>query len=239
MFRPKKTKQNDAESQPAANATQATGTAAPVSAGNAVAPTSTDTTQAVAAAVPPPTSLTPVEIDRLKSEAAQAAEWKDKCLRTAADFDNFRKRAAREKIETSKYATQQLLGRLLPTIDHFEAALQHADTAAGSATAQSLVDGLKMTLGQLHAVLREAGVEVVNAEGQPFDPQLHEAVQHVASDAHPAGNVIQQLRKGYKLSDRLLRPATVVVSKGKPESPEQGPAGKPGDANTSTKPNAT
>ena len=237
MFRPKKTKQNDAESQPAANAVPAT--AAPVSPGNAAAPASTGTAQAAAAAVPPPPSLTPAEIEKLKSDAALATEWKDKCLRVAAEFDNFRKRAAREKIETSKYATQQLLGRLLPTIDHFEAALQHVDTAAGSATTQSLVDGLKMTLGQLHAVLREAGVEVVNAEGQTFDPQLHEAVQHVESDAHPAGNVIQQLRKGYKLSDRLLRPATVVVSKGKPESPEPGPAGKPGDADTSAKPNET
>ena len=93
-----------------------------------------------------------------------------------------------------------------------------------------------MTLGQLHAVLREAGVEVVNAEGQPFDPQLHEAVQHVESDAHPAGKVIQQLRKGYKLSDRLLRPATVVVSKGKPELPKTDDDGKPGAANH---PNAT
>ena len=225
MFRPKKTKHNEEPSQPGANA-------APSATGNAAATTSPE------AAAPPATTttLTPAEIDKLKGEAAQAAEWKDKCLRIAAELDNFRKRAAREKIETSKYATQQLLGRLLPTIDHFEAALQHADPAAGAGAAQSLVDGLKMALGQLHTVLRDAGVEVVNAEGQHFDPQMHEAVQYIESADHPAGKVIQQLRKGYKLSDRLLRPATVVVSKGKPEPPEAAAGEQPadaGEANTS------
>ena len=226
MFRPKKTKHNEEPSQAGANAApSATGNAAATASPEGVAPPATTTT------------LTPAEIEKLKSEAAQAAEWKDKCLRVAAELDNFRKRAAREKIETSKYATQQLLGRLLPTIDHFEAALQHADPAAGAAV-QSLVDGLKMTLGQLHAVLRDAGVEVVNAEGQHFDPQMHEAVQHIESADHPAGEVIQQLRKGYKLSDRLLRPATVVVSKGKPDSPEAAAGEKPADTSEANTPKA-
>ena len=222
MFRPKKSKHNGTESQPDAGAAPAASAA-----GVAADPAPIET---------PAPSVTPAEIEKLKAEAAQAAEWKDKCLRVAADLDNFRKRAAREKIETSKYATQQLLGRLLPTIDSFEAALLHADPAAGAATVSSLMDGLKMTLAQLHAVLRDAGVEVVNAEGRPFDPQLHEAVQHIESETHPAGNVIQQLRKGYKLSDRLLRPATVVVSKGKPESSESAPAEKPTDAGAAPQP---
>ncbi|MFA5192714.1 MAG: nucleotide exchange factor GrpE [Verrucomicrobiia bacterium] len=219
MFRSQKSKRDHSESQ----------SAAPAPAG---------ATQAPAPATPPPPQLAPADIEKLKADAAQAAEWKDKCLRVAADLDNFRKRAAREKIETSKYATQQLLARLLPTIDSFEAALQHADPAGGSAAVQSLIDGLKMTLAQLHSVLRDAGVEVVNAEGQHFDPQLHEAVQHIESEAHPAGKVIQQLRKGYKLSDRLLRPATVVVSKGKPELPEPAPAEKSADAGATTPPSA-
>jgi molecular chaperone GrpE len=224
MFRSKKTKHDDAEPQPGAQPAPATDAAAPVA-------------PPPPAAAPESPSLTPAEIEKLKSDAAQAAEWKDKCLRTAADFDNFRKRAAREKIETSKYATQQLLGRLLPTIDNFEAALQHADPAGGAAAMQPLIDGLKMTLAQLHSVLREAGVEVVNAEGQHFDPQWHEAVQHIESE-HPAGKVIQQLRKGYKLSDRLLRPATVVVSKGQPEPAQPAPAEKPADANAAAQPGA-
>jgi molecular chaperone GrpE len=223
MFRSKKTKHNDAESQAAAQPAPVAEAAAPVP----------------APAAPPAPALTPAEIEKLKADAAQAAEWKDKCLRTAADFDNFRKRAAREKVETSKYATQQLLSRLLPTMDNFEAALQHADPAAGSATVQSLVDGLKMTLTQLHGVLREAGVEVVNAEGQHFDPQWHEAVQHVESPDHPAGKVIQQLRKGYKLSDRLLRPATVVVSKGQPEPAQPAPAENPADNTATAQPSAS
>lgn len=226
MFRSKKTKHNDSESQPDAQ-------------GAVTVPAQAGTTQPAVPAAPVAPPITPAEIEKLKADAAQVAEWKDKCFRVAADLDNFRKRAAREKIETSKYATQQLLARLLPTIDNFEAALQHADAAAGSATVNSLIDGLKMTLAQLHTVLRDAGVEVVNAEGQHFDPQWHEAVQHIESDAHPAGKVIQQLRKGYKLSDRLLRPATVVVSKGKPELHESAPAEKPGDANTATQSSAT
>jgi molecular chaperone GrpE len=230
MFRSKKTKHNDVEPQPAAQS-------APAS--EAPAPVPTEVAQASTLAAPPVPALTPAEIEKLKADAAQAAEWKDKCLRTAADFDNFRKRAAREKIETSKYATQQLLSRLLPTMDSFEAALQHADPAAGSAAVQSLIDGLKMTLAQLHGVLREAGVEVVNAEGQHFDPQWHEAVQHVESHDHPAGKVIQQLRKGYKLSDRLLRPATVVVSKGQPEPPQPAAAKKPADNTATAQPSAT
>lgn len=223
MFRSKKTKHNDAESQAAAQPAPAAEAAAPVP----------------APAAPSAPALTSAEIEKLKTEAAQAAEWKDKCLRTAADFDNFRKRAAREKVETSKYATQQLLSRLLPTMDNFEAALQHADPAAGSTTVQSLIDGLKMTLTQLHGVLREAGVEVVNAEGQHFDPQWHEAVQHIESHDHPAGKVIQQLRKGYKLSDRLLRPATVVVSKGQPEPAQPAPAEKPADDTATAQPSAS
>jgi molecular chaperone GrpE len=231
MFRPKNTKQNDAKSQPAADAAPAAATAVPATAGNAPA----EAAPPAAAAPPAPP---PAEIEKLKAEAAQASEWKDKCLRVAAELDNFRKRAAREKIETSKYATQQLLSRLLPTMDHFEAALQHADPAGGAAAIQSLVDGLKMTLGQLHGVLREAGVEAVNAEGQHFDPQWHEAVQHVESETHPAGKVVQQLRKGYKLSDRLLRPATVVVSKGKPE-PAEAAGQKPADTGAANTPKAS
>ena len=198
MLRAKKTKRDD--SAPTASAPSAPADAAPD----------------LSAPAPPPAPPSE-EIAALKSKAAQMEEWKDKCLRVAADLDNYRKRVAREKVEQTKYATQHLLTRLLPTIDSFEAALQHADAEQNPESIKALVEGLKMTLGQIHAVLREAGVEVVNAEGQHFDPQVHEAVSHLESDEHPAGKVIQQLRKGYKLSDRLLRPATVVVSKGKPQ----------------------
>ncbi|MCX7824482.1 MAG: nucleotide exchange factor GrpE [Verrucomicrobiae bacterium] len=187
-----------------------------------------------AASSAPPVAPAPAEapfaasddVEALKAKAAQMEEWKDKCLRLAADLDNYRKRVAREKVEQAKYATQHLLARLLPAIDSFEAALQHADANQNPDSIKALVEGLKMTLGQIHAVLREVGVEVVNAEGQHFDPQVHEAISHLESEEHPAGKVIQQLRKGYKLSDRLLRPATVVVSKGKPQ-PAPAPAETP------------
>lgn len=168
------------------------------------------------AAAEPSVPTTAPEIDALK---AQAEEWKDKCLRVAADLDNYRKRVTREKVEHTKYAAQHLLMRLLPIIDNFELALQHAEPpdATNASAARQFIDGLKMTLSQMHALLRDSGVEIVNAEGQTFDPQLHEAVSHLESDQHAAGAVMQQLRKGYRLHERLLRPATVVVSKGKPQ----------------------
>ncbi len=212
MLRSKKTHTTNAAPAPAASPTAAP-TTAPAS----------DTAAAAAASAPPPTTpaLSAGEIESFKAHAAEAAQWKDKCLRSLADLDNYRKRAAREKLEHSKFATQQMLTRLLPVIDNFELALQHADQAGDSPAAKSLIDGLKMTLGQLHGLLREAGVEVVNAEGQRFDPQFHEAVSHLESDTHESGKVIQQLRKGYRLHERLLRPATVVVSKGKPQPPAE------------------
>jgi molecular chaperone GrpE len=167
-----------------------------------------------------PAQAAEAEIASLKG---QAEEWKDKCLRVAADLDNYRKRMAREKADLTKYSSQHLLTRLLPIIDNFEMALQHAEADSSKAdAAKQLVDGLKMTLNQLHSLLRDAGVEAVNADGQEFNPQFHEAVSHLESEEHAAGAVIQQLRKGYRLHDRLLRPAAVVVSKGKPS---QAPAG--------------
>lgn len=211
MLRSKKTQNTDAATTSAAS--QAVPPAPP-----APAP--------VPATPPEPAAPAPSrdEIETLKAQAAEAAQWKDKCLRALADLDNYRKRAAREKVEHSKFATQQMLTRLLPVLDNFELALQHADQAGDSPAAKSLIDGLKMTLNQLHSLLREAGVEVVNAEGQHFDPQFHEAVSHLESDTHEPGKVIQQLRKGYRLHERLLRPATVVVSKGKPQPPVESAA---------------
>lgn len=209
MFRSKKPQTTDTATTPAAE------------------PPATTSPAPSVPAEPAASASVPAEIESLKAQAAEAAQWKDKCLRALADLDNYRKRAAREKVEHSKFATQQMLARLLPVIDNFELALQHADQAGDSASAKSLVDGLKMTLSQLHGVLRDAGVEVVNAEGQHFDPQFHEAVSHLESDTHESGKVIQQLRKGYRLHERLLRPATVVVSKGKPQPPAEPAAPAP------------
>jgi molecular chaperone GrpE len=143
----------------------------------------------------------------------QVAELRDKLLRGQADWDNSRKRILREKEEAVRYSGEAFLERLLPVLDNFEMGMQ----AARSATdAKAISQGFEMVLAQFQQVLREAGVEAIDAVGQPFDPHRHEALGHQESADHPEGHVIMQTRKGYKLKDRLLRPASVFVA-GTPE----------------------
>ena len=137
--------------------------------------------------------------------------YRDLALRSKADFDNFRKRAAREKEDAVKYANGTFLDRLIPILDNFELGL---NAARGSADNSQILAGMDMVAKQLNDFLVSSGVEPVNAEGQHFDPNLHEAVAQEESATVPEGVIIRQLRKGYKLRDRLLRPATVMVSKG-------------------------
>jgi molecular chaperone GrpE len=157
-------------------------------------------------------SVTPEQLEELKQRAAKADEHWDRLLRTTADFDNFKKRAAREKQDAIKYANESLLQKVIPVLDSFDMALvaaQNADTQA----AQSLQTGLNMVFQQLKNSLTEAGLEEIDATGKPFDPNFHEAVSQRETTEAPEGQVVQQLRKGYKLRDRLLRPATVIVAK--------------------------
>ena len=156
--------------------------------------------------------LTPEQITELHARAAKADENWDRLLRTSADFENFKKRAAREKIESAHYATASLLGKIIPVMDNFEMALAAAQTAPGEKTS-ALQSGVAMIHSQLKSVLTEAGLEEIDATGKPFDPALHEAVSQQETEAVPEDHVAQQLRKGYKLKERLLRPATVIVAK--------------------------
>lgn len=157
-------------------------------------------------------NVTPEQLEELKARAAKADDNWDRLLRTTADFDNFKKRAAREKQEAIRYANEDLLEKLVPVLDNFEAALSAVQTSSTGA-GQSVQAGVAMIFQQLKKVLTESGLEEVDAAGQKFDPNLHEAVSQQETTDVPEGNVIQQLRKGYKLRDRLLRPATVIVAK--------------------------
>jgi molecular chaperone GrpE len=157
-------------------------------------------------------SLTPEQIVELQAKAAKADENWDRLLRQAAEFDNFKKRAARDRMDAIKYANQALLDKLIPVLDHFEMALA-AGTNAQDNSLESFKTGMAMIQNQLKSVLAESGLEEIEAQNQPFDPNLHEAVSHQESAEAPEGHVLQQLRKGYKLKERLLRPATVVVAK--------------------------
>ena len=152
------------------------------------------------------------------TEAQEAiAELNERIVRLTADFDNFRKRAQREKDEARQFANQGLLEKLLPVLDNFEMAL----TAVKDAD-PSVRDGVQMILDQLLSVLKESGVEPVDAMGQPFDPNLHEALSQEETTEVEEGTVVQQVQRGYKLNDRLVRPARVVVAKA-PGAAEEAP----------------
>lgn len=143
---------------------------------------------------------------------AEAAQLKDRLLRLQADFDNFRKRSARERQEWQSFATESVIKELLAVVDHYELGLA---TAAKHHTPASVLDGFKLVYDQLLGVLKKQGVTVLTvAPGAVFDPHQHEAISHLPSDEYPADVVIAETRRGYKLGDKLIRPLQVVVSSG-------------------------
>jgi molecular chaperone GrpE len=162
------------------------------------------------------TPLTPQQIEELKQKAAKADEHWDRLLRTTADLENFKKRAARERQDAIRFANASLFEKLIPALDNFDMAMAAANNAEGHSM-ESLKTGVAMIYNQLKAALADTGLEEIDATNQPFDPNLHEAVSHQDSADLPEGQVLQQLRKGYKLKERLIRPASVVVSR-KPAS---------------------
>ena len=157
-------------------------------------------------------AISPEELADMKSKAAKADENWDKFVRATADLDNYKKRAIRERQEATKYANEALIEKLLPIVDNFEAALTAANAPQGG-NIDSLRMGINMIYSQLKNFLSEAGVEEIDAVNKPFDPNLHEAVSELPSAEAPEGQVLQQMRKGYRFRDRLIRPAMVVVAK--------------------------
>jgi molecular chaperone GrpE len=163
-------------------------------------------------ATPEATNLSPEQLEELKCRAAKADENWERLLRTTADFDNFKKRAARERQEAIKFANESLIQKLVPVLDNFEMALAAAQSSSTDGL-KSLSEGVAMIHAQLRQALAESGLEEISATGQVFDPNLHEAVSQQESSEIAEGHVVQQLRKGYKLRERLIRPATVIVAK--------------------------
>jgi molecular chaperone GrpE len=149
------------------------------------------------------------ELQQMKAKADE--NW-ERYLRLAADFDNFKKRAARERQEAIKFANESLLEKLVAVMDHFDMALA-ASTGAPANQSDSFRAGVAMIHQQLKAVLSEGGLTEIDAANQTFDPNWHQAVSSQETTEIPENQVVQQLRKGYKLRDRLLRPASVVVAK--------------------------
>ena len=149
--------------------------------------------------------------DAMAGLQADLDRFRDLALRSQADFENYKKRSAREKEEAIKYANSSLLERLVSIIDNFELGL----AAAKEQGEQSpIYSGMVLVQKQLNDLLAENGLEPIEAEGKPFDPNLHEAIAHEPSDQVHEGIVLRQVRRGYRFKDRLLRPAKVVVSSG-------------------------
>ena len=148
--------------------------------------------------------------DQLNQALLEAAQWKEIALRTAAELENYRKRMAREMQDTARFANAGLLESLLPVLDNFEYGLSAAKSESETS---DLYKGLSMVLKQVQDFLRDQGVEEINAGGT-FDPNIHEAMTQQPSDTVPEGGILYQTRKGYRLRDRLLRPASVVLSSG-------------------------
>jgi molecular chaperone GrpE len=147
-------------------------------------------------------------LDPWEELEADVAKWKELSLRTAAEMDNLRKRTAREREEAIRYANQRLLEELLPVIDNFEMGMQ----AASQDTSSMIYIGMDMVRKQLNEFLSSQGVEEIPATGL-FDPNLHDAVAQEDCDKGEEGRILRVTRRGFKLRDRLLRPASVVVSK--------------------------
>jgi len=155
------------------------------------------------------------EIGALKSQLAEAeakaAENWDKALRAAAELENVRRRVERDSAQAQKYALERILGELIAVADSLDLALKAV--AAESAETRAHLEGLALTHKQLWATLERYGVSLVDPAGAPFNPELHEAVTMVESAEVPANHVVSVMQKGYKLHDRLLRPAMVVVAR--------------------------
>lgn len=141
---------------------------------------------------------------------AEVERYRDQALRAAADLENFRKRMIREKEEAIRFANAGLLEKLLPILDNFELGL---DAARSDEAAQGIVSGFSMVHRQLGDFLQTSGLQPIDAVGQAFDPKLHDALGHEADPDQPEGTVLRQLRRGYRLADRLVRPASVIVNK--------------------------
>ena len=153
----------------------------------------------------------PAPVDPIAELKTEVEKWKDHALRSAAELDNFRKRSARDIQDARAYANAELLRTLLPVLDTFEMGLEAARAEGESSI---IYQGLSMVRGQFQNFLKEQGVEEINALAQPFDPNLHEAVNQEPHTDAPEGSVIRVMRRGFKLQDRLLRAATVTVSSG-------------------------
>ncbi|WP_431308947.1 nucleotide exchange factor GrpE [Halalkalibacter lacteus] len=150
-----------------------------------------------------------VELNEEDVRLAEIAELNNRILRIQADYDNFRRRSREEKEAAAKYRAQTVIEALLPVIDNFERALLVKPEAE---EAKSLLQGMEMVYRQFQDTLKNEGIEVIETVGQTFDPHLHQAVMQVEEEGFDSNQIVEELQKGYKLKDRVLRPSMVKVN---------------------------
>ena len=155
---------------------------------------------------------TPAEDPSEKLRAELTAE-KDRNMRLLADFDNFRRRVTREKNETYQRATEATIAEFLPILDNFDRAIAQAPKAG-----DPFADGVRMVHGQFSDVLAKAGLTPISSVGEPFNPDIHEAIAYQPSPDAPEGQVVYEAKRGYRMGDRVIRPASVIVSSGAPKT---------------------
>jgi molecular chaperone GrpE len=148
--------------------------------------------------------------NKLEEKEKEAKGVYDRLLRLAADLENYKKRAAKEKEEWTKFANEDLIKAFLPFIDNLERAVNHAEKVVDTGV---MIEGVRLIIQQILQTLNKFGLSPFESVGKPFDPSIHEAMLVVESNQHESNQVVEEFQRGYFLNDRLLRPATVSVSK--------------------------
>lgn len=212
------------ETVPAKEEQPAPGAAPPGSAGEAATDSSEDSPAATTDDGPPiePQDLAEAQeaASPLELARAETARLKDQLLRTAADFDNYRKRSRKDLVDAEARGRKGTIDALLPVFDNLERATSHARAATD---VQSLANGISMVLRQFQDALGRMGIERIESVGKPFDPTVHEAIQHLETSEYPPGSVAAEVQAGYREGDRLIRAATVVVAKPPASPPSPAP----------------
>lgn len=153
-------------------------------------------------------------LEELNAAKEEAGQNKELLLRKSADFENYKKRAEKEKIDHITFANEKLISEILCVVDNLERALHHTNSAEESTEGlDNLTKGVEMTLKSFYSVLEKFGLVPINAVGEKFDPTMHEALQEEDNEDFETGFVTKELQKGFNLNERLLRPAVVVVAK--------------------------
>jgi len=165
-------------------------------------------------------TISKAEYEQLIHDQAKSAEYFDQMLRIQAEFENYRKRMSKEKTDFLKYANEKLISEILPILDNFNRALVALEDHVTKQN-HKFFEGVEMIYRQINNLMENHGVKPIESEGKAFDPSIHHAVQIVETNDVPEGTVVQELAKGYTLNDRLIRAATVIVSKPKSDNQQE------------------